>query len=129
LILLAVSLATLTLLPLYRLGYNNDLVMRASIPSLWVLWLFTSQVLVRGGEVVARGRAPLRLRLAYGLLVACVLVGFVPGLTEVARSLQHYRFGPPHWEAVAAMADADRRQLVEQRVGDDEAFFFRYLAR
>jgi hypothetical protein len=125
----AVSLLTLTLLPLYRLGFNNDLVMRASIPSLFVLWLMTSKVLV---EACRRGAAPapfpLAQRLAFLLLIAVVVVGFLPGLAEVARSLQNYRFGPPPLAEVVAIADADRRHLVEQRVGDDEAFFFRYLA-
>jgi hypothetical protein len=125
---LAVSLATLTLLPLYRLGFNNDLAMRASIPSLFVLWLFTSQVIL-GTQPGFAPQPPFRpLRLVYGLLVCVVVVGFLPGLAEVTRSVRYYHFGPPPLEAVAAIADADRRTLVEQRVGDGAAFFFRYLA-
>jgi hypothetical protein len=58
-----------------------------------------------------------------------LVAGFMTGLGEVARSVQFYRLGPPPLESVAAMAEADRRHLVEQRVGDDESFFFRYLAR
>lgn len=122
---LIASLLTLTLLPLYRFGFNNDLVMRASIPSLLVLWMFVGKAVLDARPAVSS----LRLRLAYGLLVGVVALGMVPGLTEVARSVQHYRLGPPPLEAIVPMADADPRHLVEQRVGEEEAFFFRYLGR
>jgi hypothetical protein len=125
----AVSLAALTLLPLWRLGFSNDLAMRASIPSLWVLWLMTGKVLLGAGAEALRRAAPLRLRVAYGLLVVVVVAGSLTGLAEVARSLQNYRFGPPSLDAVATTADANRANTVEQRVGDSEAFFFRYLGK
>jgi hypothetical protein len=126
---LAISLASLTVLPLFRLGFNNDLVMRASIPSLFVLWVFTARIVVEAVQCLAARQAPLKLRLAAWLLVGVVVAGFMPALAEVTRSLQSYRFGPPPLEAVVPAAEADPRHLVEQRVGDGEAFFFRYLAR
>jgi hypothetical protein len=126
---LAVSGLTLTLLPLHRLGYNNDLAMRASIPSLWILWIVTGRVLLGALPAAAQSGSPLRLRAAYLLLVGVVLLGARTSLSEMARSIRFYHFGPPPLESVVAMADADRPHLVEQRVGDPEALFFRYLAR
>jgi hypothetical protein len=126
--LFALCLASLTLLPLFRLGFNNDLAMRASIPSLLVLWMFAAKVVDAGRGLAARSY-PLPLRLAYLLLVVVLVAGFMTGLGEVARSVQFYRLGPPPLESVSAMAEADRRHLVEQRVGDEKSFFFRYLAR
>jgi hypothetical protein len=67
--------------------------------------------------------------MAYLLLVGVVLLGARTSLSEIARSIKFYHFGPPPLESVVAMADADRPHLVEQRVGDPETFFFRYLAR
>ena len=62
------AVIVLCLLPLYRFGYGNDFVMRASIPALLVLALATVRPLASAGPPVWRGA--LALVLAFGALGA-----------------------------------------------------------
>jgi hypothetical protein len=117
-----VSLAWLTMLPLVRVGFNNDLAMRGSIPALLVLWALAA------GEV-AEGGGSVRRRWARGLLVVVLAAGSLTSLAEMARSVERYAFGPPALNAVVASAEANPRRLVEQRAGASEALFFKYLAK
>ena len=74
-----IAVASLVLIPLYRVGVSNDFVMRASIPALAILAVATghtaADVLARGGR--ARGAL---LGLALGL-------GGLTGLEEVGHTL------------------------------------------
>ena len=126
---LAASLATLTLLPLFRFGFNNDLAMRGSIPALFALWTLTAQVLLGARERSLARPWSWGTRLAYLCLVVVLGVGSLPALAEMTRSIQNYQAGPPPLESVVPMADADRPHLVSQRAGDPEAFFFQVLSR
>jgi hypothetical protein len=60
--------AVLTLLPLYRFGVLNDLVMRASIPALFVLWVFV------GGGVADLVDGIRRRHMERRLVVLAILV-------------------------------------------------------
>ena len=78
-----VAVGVLLVLPLYQLGAANDLVMRASIPSLMVLAMACPPVLLDFCQ-------PQRLRIA---LVSVLLVGAVGALHEPFRALSR-----PVWQ-------------------------------
>ena len=74
-----IAVASLVLIPCYRIGVSNDFVMRASVPALAILAIATghtaADVLARGGRT---GRALLGLVLA---------LGGITGLEEVGHTL------------------------------------------
>ncbi len=119
-----VSLLTLILLPLYKMGVLNDLVMRASIPSLFVLWAFAGNA-VMGTGIEFRPRLKI-IKILIGMIL---IVGFFPSIVEISRSIQNYRFAAPEFETVSESSKANRREKVIQRVGTDEAFFFQYISK
>lgn len=77
---LALALTILALLPLAHFGPSNDLVMRASIPSLAVLVICAGQALIERPATVAAGRGKVWLA---GLLA----IGAVTPVEEIARAV------------------------------------------
>jgi len=71
------SIIFLTLLPLFRYGSNNDLVMRATIPAMFLLAVLFTQ---------AAARKDLSL-LTRGILLGVILIGAVTPVMEVTRHL------------------------------------------
>jgi hypothetical protein len=110
---------------LFKMGYNNDLVMRASIPSLFYFWAFVCGVLLETGLP----RRTWRTRLVRWLLVGLLLVGSYTSLSEIGRSVYLYHFGPPAVDSVKIIALADAPHIVAQRIGKSDALFFRILGR
>lgn len=130
---------TLTLLPAYRIGENNDLVMRASIPALFVLWI----VLLRALSVSSwklPGR-PVRA------LAICLAIGSLQPLFQLAMHVKHsdprlqFTTISPKQAAIdneiyrlerepptASIVDFKSAYYV-QYVGQPDSFFYRHLAR
>lgn len=79
------SVALLLILPLFKFGPSNDLVMRASIPALCIL---CCELIVIFGHGIKRGKV---LKMA---LVFALLIGAETPLHEMARALTW-----PHWPA------------------------------
>jgi hypothetical protein len=83
--LLLPTLLCLTLLPLLRFGLSNDLVMRASIAPLAILWWFASGQLAAGG--LRRGwRQP--------TIAGLLLIGAITPAQEMLRALREPRWAP-----------------------------------
>lgn len=72
----AVAALILCLLPLYRFGYGNDFVMRASIPALLVLALASVDALTKPGNPLWRG-----------VLAAVLMIGAAGASQEPVRAL------------------------------------------
>lgn len=72
---LATVIVWLTLLPFYRYGYYNDLMMRAGIPSLFFLAVFLAWTL-HNGNLSLRGQT---------VLLALIVIGSVTALVEYRR--------------------------------------------
>ena len=117
------SLVGLTLLPLFKMGVNNDLVMRASIPSLFILWTLVIKVVMD-----SHVRVKLQVELLRVLLLIVVFLGFFPGIAEISRSIKKYQFGPPAISSVLEFEELSTRD-IEQRTGDDSSFFYQYLSK
>lgn len=76
------TVATLLLLPWLRFGPNNDLLMRASIPALVILWLAIAETLLAPADGQARG-----WRIA---LLCLFALGAVTPLLEIHRAIAGY---------------------------------------
>ncbi|MBN2388502.1 MAG: hypothetical protein JXB85_15905 [Anaerolineales bacterium] len=118
------AILTLSGLLLFKMGFNNDLAMRASIASLFFLWAFVSRILVEAGPCLRQRR----VKIAHAAAVCLLLIGSYTGLSEVIRSAKHYHFGPPDPAGVREIATASYTHIVAQRIGQEEAPFFRLLA-
>jgi hypothetical protein len=119
-------LLTLSLLPFYTLGIANDLVMRASIPVLFLLSICIGRAL--NTHTVSKA-----VRAA---LVASLLVGAATPAMEGLRHLVHMVRGDTAWQTpgnsdvpgVLQVYKASSHHLI-QYVGSAKAPFFRYLAK
>lgn len=95
------ALATLLLLPLYSLGFFNDLVMRGVMPSLVVLAYFSAAALLRPSQDTGYGRNWRHFFLRT-LLVAVLGIGAITPLFELVRAgrftdlnvVRYERLGP-----------------------------------
>ena len=89
------AVATLLLLPLYWYGKWNDLLLRGSLPALFVLgWLCAGAVARGGGALVRRGG--LRRRAAFAGLVLVLGLGAPDPAAHLVQSFQDY--GPFRYE-------------------------------
>ena len=90
------AVATLLLLPVYWYGEANDLLLRGSLPALFVLgWLCAGAVARGGGALVRRGG--LRRRAAFAGLVLALGVGALNPAAHLVLSFQEYgRFRYEH---------------------------------
>jgi len=128
--LLLVAGVTLLLLPLFHYGLYNDLVMRASIPALFVVQIAALQALRRGARSVTT--VLIAAVLAIGAIYPANLlrwhVRWMAGSRDIVsvrpmasvRSLFHLQLD----DAVAR-----RQEFVTQYLGAADAPFYRYLAR
>lgn len=116
---LGTAMLWLSVLPLFRLGTFNDLVMRGSIPCLAVLWV----VLLR---VVASEAFRLQT-LRSSALAAALIVGAIPPVFGLAWQLNR-----PAVDArtiqIQSVVDLDRR-FVDQYLGSCDATFARRCER
>lgn len=111
---------SLILIPFARLGFFNDLVMRVSIPALFVLWILTIQGLLGSGLDRVRRSA----------LAAMLALGALTPANEFARCFEHYRWRAAKEDRVREVPLVhDRAELNTLYLGDPDAPFFRYLAR
>lgn len=116
------ALVVLGLVPMFRMGKYNDLVMRGSIPSLFIFFAFV-------GHVVFEASAELRRKLI-GLYVVILLVlalSFFPAVAEMTRSVKNYHIGAPEYSSVQSTASSSHDLL--QRSGDEEALFYRRIGK
>jgi len=118
----------LALIPLYRIGYYNDFVMRVSIPSLAILSAYVVQYIDAFPQRSSRRTA----------LMVMLFLGFWTSGSEVARSLYHANQWPHICDGLHCMGDTRARsslishhRRMRQYVAHDAdaSLFFRELAR
>lgn len=121
------SLLTLLILPLFRMGIWNDLVMRASIPALLILQIFTFRGLLYFFESRNYSFVPI----AFIFLV----VSSISSLEELERSVPFWQnfslqtFAPPRYEDILPTPQAfgEGSDLAKQYVGSKNTFYAKYL--
>lgn len=81
------ALFSLLLIPHFEIGSTGDFCMRASLPALFLLMVYTAQFLVAGVGRLRQARPGAKLR--YAGLVCALCVGACTPLLEVYRGLYH----------------------------------------
>ena len=112
---LGVSIVVLTVMPLYRFGLFNDLAMRASIPSLFILAVFVARALQTRGVGVRSARLALALLL---------LVGSCTGGLAAYRAWQSRSATRPNATTVLELEP----RIGHQYLGSSKSLFFEWLA-
>jgi hypothetical protein len=119
-----ISLICLFLLPVFRLGIYNDLVMRSSVPSLFIFWAMVAKILIDSTV-----RVRIRHNFLYSMIMAVLIIGFYPAMRNILDSVEKYHFGPPEISSVATSAEANSPDIVLQRMGNMQSFFYIYLGK
>jgi hypothetical protein len=128
-------LLTLVLLPLYSIGLNNDLALRATIPALFLLAVLVARALINNSLTNDEIRQRVGQGTRRGLLIL-FLVGALTTLSEVARQISPFVDPTTTWQ----VTDAEKGKGIEelfagdatrftQYVGNVNAPFFRLLAK
>jgi len=111
-----IAIGMLCLLPFYRVGTYNDLVMRASIPSLFVLWIGVGKTLFR--DVPFMEKSSMALLVSLGSLVG--FIHFSDGLIALDRRSMYSLKGKDNF-----MLTPEGRNYF----GDEGSYFFRHVAK
>lgn len=119
-----ISMAILIILPFFKLGIHNDLVMRSSIPALFIFWTFVSKILLHKSTNKQLSLSFLRI-----IISAIMLLGFLTSSAEILRSINHYQIGPPSLQAISSTEKVNQLEIVLQRTGNDDTFFYRYIGK
>jgi len=117
------TILSLILAPMFRIGYGQDFSMRASIPGLITLCLFCARYLLT--ETSAK-------RIGVLLLTALLLIGSVTPLMEFARGAYKVKqagtiFLTANPFETVLHPEADTHNFICQDV--DTSFFYRHLAK
>jgi hypothetical protein len=112
------AILVLILLPTYKMGFMNDLCMRASIPALLILLSFWVRILRREFTYQYFPMA---------VTMVCLLLGSGSAINEINRSLANYQLGIAKIDNVATLMNDPRNEIVEQRAGKTDSIFWRWL--
>jgi hypothetical protein len=122
-----IAITLLLLIPSYQMGINNDFVMRASIPSLIFLMIFTAKFLAE----------PIQGRIKTGvlkfLIIVFLLIGAVTPFNEIYRSVDQTIHNPQGMIKdnmhTLSKLDESRSGSIESFVVKDprNSLFFQYL--
>lgn len=114
--LFVVTFITLLLLPVYRFGTYNDLAMRASIPSLFILQIMLLSSWNRYSGILKTA------------LIVILVIGAVTPLWEIGRSfkLSHLRYG---LNRGLMQTHIHQSWMSAQYLGSGEAVYYKYLSR
>lgn len=125
-----IAVITMLLLPVYKIGENNDFVMRISVPFILLLVVYSLQYFIK--------RVAEKKWLAAGVLAVVLLVGAVTPFQEVARSVRYIVKDREHLVAdsyktyaqVEGKEDIFQFYVINFVTNDPkEKFFFKYLAK
>ncbi|MCO6429790.1 MAG: hypothetical protein J5J00_02935 [Deltaproteobacteria bacterium] len=122
---LMAAAAVLLLLPVMRIGIHNDLVMRASIPYLYIIWILVLRELAKGGR-----RWPERLRRLF--LGTVIFIGTFGSIGQIRKSSGKFMtFSLPEYRA-AYKGELNEPLITQAGLGnylaDPDTVFFRYLS-
>ncbi len=112
--------ATLTLLPFYRIGLLNDWVMRVSIPALFGLWVLVLRVVSSGGFRWDRWYS--------SLLLLCLFIGAIQPFYQFGVQVEGTTWGLDYAGGTPRVSIGRvPKRFLPQYLGRPDAFFFRHL--
>lgn len=115
-----VTIINLLFFPLYKIGILNDFTMRASIPSLFVLWVFLlNNLLGKNKKYVLRQY----------VLMLLLIIGFCPAVFEISRAIVLHSNKSASLTLKQAMGILDiPKEYLPQYVGYKNSFYFQFIA-
>ncbi len=114
------AVAALLLLPGYWYGQSTDLLLRGSLPALFVLGWLCAGAVARGGGALGR-RGGLRRRAAFAGLVLVLGLGALNPAADLVWSLRGYslfRYERAEYTTLVDLSPARRRQSATRDVPD-----------
>lgn len=122
------SVAALIVLPAYTFGYYNDLVMRASLPSLMVLCWYCAQAVSsldlptwrRNGAAERTPSTPRRM-VSKGVLLASLIIGAITPLHELLRAARSFKDNQAYryQHIIRSLSTSMPRHLWEQYAAEE----------
>lgn len=113
-----IALASLFILPLYKMGFMNDLCMRASVPALLVLFSFWVRVLRREFSYQY---------FPIAVLFFCTLIGSGSAIQEILRSTNNFSIQVPDVNNVSSLLNSSDNSIIDQRAGNKNSFFWKWF--
>lgn len=110
----------LMILPVYLVGINNDLAMRASIPSLFIIMIFIVRFINEHNHY----------RIEYNIMITLLFLGSITGACEISRSLKYYGNSESmydNWITLASTSGDVEKQYVETNVNNN--FYYNHLLK
>jgi hypothetical protein len=123
-LLLVNCILILLFLPLIKVGVYNDVVMRGSVPALFVFWSVALKVVFDSSAWIR-----VRYNLIYSMILVILIIGFYPAVNSILVSFKRYHFGAPEYSLVLDSSDANSLDIVIQRMGNAQSFFYRYIGK
>jgi hypothetical protein len=116
------AIGCLLILPWYRLGYWNDLSIKASAPSAVVMLVYLAEV-VRNAQTGGQ-------RIGAKVLIAVMLLGAGAAVDDVSRGMrQGLKLAPPPLQSIQHVNDQEPKWLGAQLFSRGDTFFWRFLAK
>lgn len=112
------SIPILVLLPFYRYGLLNDLVMRASIPALYILFIC-------GYTLISSKKIRSQHRLLWLTLITYFVLGAITPLTEINRSLH----SQPNVGTIHNLQNIGDDLAIKQYLGSNNSIVDKYMLR
>lgn len=113
------SILILFLLPFYKLGHFNDLLMRASIPSLFIFQLFLCKYLLTNSKDIMND-------VSKKLLIALLVFGSFAGLAEISRGIPGKGLS---WDYLNVPVAIEDQSILNQYLAPKDAPFFKVFTK
>jgi hypothetical protein len=124
-----IMIASLLLIPSFKMGIYNDFVMRVSIPALTFLYVFVAKFFT---DPSPRGS---KTRVLKYILIVVLLIGAVTPYNEIHRSIEITSGNPQgiindRWHTLSTLADFKAGDISNFVVKDPrDKLFFKYLGK
>ncbi|MBI5294819.1 MAG: hypothetical protein HY869_05040 [Chloroflexi bacterium] len=140
-LILATVLIVLAALPFYQYGFYNDLLQKASIPSIFALAIIIGRVVLSKGTMLGKKLA-LTVLLVIGFMTAFVNIGIqvegiikngalwhLPSSGEVSTLWQLQKKEEENAFNIEGLENIEYNSFVSQYIGSNEAAYFRWFVR
>jgi len=118
-----ITMLSMILLPLIRVGGANELNMRGSLCYLFILFIFIARALFSENNTFVLPKWRKRL------LITLLCIGAVTPLLEISRSIILYTAGVPELSKQPGVMDLYYYRNNNQYLGKKDSAFFKYFAK
>lgn len=121
-----ITASTLIGLPLFRYGFFNDLVMRASIPALFSLMILCAKYLIEAFNSKLKST---NLQ-AFSLVLVMLIFGSITPLLEVDSHIRSNQHEYNSWKSIGDLnIKPSDKPFIDQYIGKYDSFFYRHISQ